>query len=91
MSEQASAKAMEFLTKMGVRVRVNTAVKAYDGYEVSLSTGEKLISRSLVWAAGVRGNPVPGFKPEIINKGNRLLVDHFSRVRGYNNVFAMAT
>ena len=66
-------KALEFLTKMGVRVRVNTAVKAYDGYEVNLSTGEKLISRSLVWAAGVRGNPVSGFKPEMINKGNRLV------------------
>ena len=89
MSEQASAKAMEFLTKMGVRVRVNTAVKAYDGYEVSLSTGEKLISRSLVWAAGVRGNPVSGFNPEIINKGNRLLVDRFNRVRGYDNIFAI--
>jgi len=89
MSEQASAKAMEFLTKMGVRVRVNTAVKSYDGYEVNLSTGEKLISRSLVWAAGVRGNPVSGFKPEVINKGNRLFVDRFSRVRGYDKIFAI--
>ncbi len=89
MSEQASAKALEFLTKMGVRVRLNTAVRSYDGYEVNLSTGEKLISRSLVWAAGVRGNPVSGFKPEAINKGNRLLVDHFSRVKGYDNIFAI--
>ncbi len=89
MSEQASAKALEFLTKMGVRVRVNTAVKSYDGYEVSLSTGEKLISRSLVWAAGVRGNPVAGFLPGTINKGNRLLVDRFSRVKGYDNIFAI--
>jgi len=30
----------------GVNVRLNTAVKSYDGYEVQLSTGEKIISRS---------------------------------------------
>jgi NADH dehydrogenase len=89
MSEQASAKALEFLTKMGVRVRLNTAVKSYDGYEVHLSTGEKLISRSLVWAAGVRGNPVSGFKPGIIKKGDRLSVDHVNRVKGYSNIFAI--
>ncbi len=89
MSPQASAKAMEFLTKMGVRVRVNTAVKSYDGYEVLLSTGEKIVSRSLVWAAGVRGNPIEGFKPESITGGNRLAVDAYNRVKGYDNIFAI--
>ena len=89
MSEQASAKALEFLTRMGVRVRLNTAVKSYDGYEVILSTGEKLISRSLVWAAGVIGNPIEGIKPEMITKGNRLLVDRFNRVHGHENLFAI--
>ncbi len=89
MSKQAGDKALEFLTKMGVQVHLNTAVKSYDGYEIQLSTGEKLISRSLVWAAGVKGNPVSGLNAELISKGNRILVDEFNRVKGYKNIFAL--
>ena len=89
MSVQASAKAYDFLVEMGVKVHLNTAVKSYDGYEVILSTGEKLISRLLVWAAGIMGNPINGFKEEAFTRGNRLLVDEYNRVKGYDNIFAI--
>ena len=89
MSEQAGKKALEFLLEMGVKVHLDTAVKSYDGYEVVLSSGEKLISRSLIWAAGVKGNPVTGLNSEIITKGNRIQVDPFNRVKGYENIFAI--
>jgi len=89
MSEKASAKALEFLEEMGVHVLLNTAVKSYDGYEVELSTGKRLISRSLIWAAGVKGNPIDGLNPESITRGNRLLVDEFNRIKGYENIFAI--
>ena len=89
MSKQAGDKALEFLTKMGVKVHLNTAVKTYDGYEILLSTGEKLISRSLIWAAGVKGNPISGFGSEIITKGSRLEVDEYNRVKGHENIFAI--
>jgi NADH dehydrogenase len=89
MSKQASAKAMEFLTNMGVKVKVNTAVKAFDGDEVLLSTGEKLNSRSLVWAAGVIANPVEGINPDVIGRGKRITVDKFNLVKGYSNIFAI--
>ena len=89
MSEQASTKALEFLQEMGVKVHLNAAVKSYDGYEVLLSSGEKLISKSLIWAAGVKGNPVSGLNPETLTKGNRILVDQYNRVKGYSNIFAI--
>ena len=89
MSEKAGEKALEFLTNMGVKVHLNTAVKSYDGFEIILSTGEKLISRSLIWAAGVKGNPVEGLNPELTTKGNRLMVDEYNRVKGYENIFAI--
>ncbi len=89
MSEQAGKKAHEFLLEMGVKVYLNTAVKSYDGDEVLLSTGEKLVSRSLIWAAGVKGNPIAGLNPEAIAKGNRILVDEFNRVKGHDNIFAI--
>ena len=89
MSEQASAKALRFLTDMGVKVLLNTAVKAYDGQEVVLSTGQKLNTRSLIWAAGVKGSPIQGLPPESIGRGNRVITDKYSRVKGYNNIFAI--
>lgn len=89
MSEQAGKKAYDFLTEMGVKVHLNAAVKSYDGYEIILSTGEKLISKSLIWAAGVKGNPIEGINPEIIARGNRLLVDQYNRLKGYENIFAI--
>lgn len=89
MSVQAGEKALKFLTEMGVKVHLNAAVKSYDGYEIMLSTGEKLISKSLIWAAGVKGNPVEGINPDVVARGNRLLVDEFNRVKGYDNIFAI--
>ncbi len=89
MSDKAGEKALQFLTEMGVKVHLNAAVKSYDGYEVVLSTGEKLISKSLIWAAGVKGNPIEGINPEVIARGNRLQVDEYNRVKGYNNIFAI--
>ncbi|MBX7125314.1 MAG: NAD(P)/FAD-dependent oxidoreductase [Cyclobacteriaceae bacterium] len=89
MSANASAKAQEYLEGMGVKVHLNCAVKSYDGYEVIFNTGERLISRSLIWAAGIKGNPIAGLKPEVIARGNRIKVDEFNRVQGYENIFAV--
>ena len=89
MSAVASKKAQEYLERMGVKVHLNCAVKSYDGYEVLFNTGEKLISRTLIWAAGVKGNPISGLQPETTGPGNRLNVDAFNRVKGYENIFAI--
>lgn len=89
MSEEASRKALEYLQTMGVKVHLNCAVKSYDGNEVVFNTGEKLISSTLVWAAGVQGQPLPGIQPESIGRGQRIKVDEFNRVKGYENIFAI--
>lgn len=89
MSDIAGQKALEYLQKMGVQVHLNTAVKSYDGYEVQFNTGEKLISKTLIWAAGVKGNPVTGIKAESLGKASRVKVDEFNRIKGYENIFAI--
>ncbi|HRG11627.1 MAG TPA: FAD-dependent oxidoreductase, partial [Cyclobacteriaceae bacterium] len=89
MSTQAGEKALQFLNEMGVKVHLNAAVKSYDGYEIVLNTGERLISRSLIWAAGVKGNPIEGIGTEAISRGNRILVDEYNRVKGHENIFAI--
>lgn len=89
MSEAAGTKALEYLRKMGVHVHLNAAVKSYDGYEVIFSNGKRLITRTLMWAAGVKGNPVAGLHAESLGRASRLIVDEFNRVKGYENIFAI--
>ncbi|HYG03885.1 MAG TPA: NAD(P)/FAD-dependent oxidoreductase [Chryseosolibacter sp.] len=89
MSEVAGKKALEYLQGMGVKVHLNCAVKSYDGHQVTFNTGEKLISKTLVWAAGVKGNPVHGLPVESIGRATRIKVDEFNRVKGFDNIFAI--
>jgi NADH:ubiquinone reductase (H+-translocating) len=89
MSKEASDKALEYLQNMGVKVHLNCTVKSYDGYEVVFNTREKLITRTLVWAAGVKGNPIEGLNADVITRGGRIQVDAFNRVKGYENIFAI--
>jgi len=89
MSDVASQKAFEYLEHMGVQVHLNKAVKSYDGYEVVLSSGEKLVTRNMIWAAGVKGQPIAGVRADSIGRAGRLQVDEFNRVLGYKNIFAI--
>ncbi|WP_233507482.1 NAD(P)/FAD-dependent oxidoreductase [Adhaeribacter pallidiroseus] len=89
MSAEASQKARDYLEKFGVKILFNRKVKAYDGYTVTLDNGEKLITRTLIWAAGVTGAPVAGIRKESILRGNRLQTDEYNRVAGYQNLFAI--
>lgn len=89
MSDIASSKALQYLQKMGVKVHLNCAVKSYDGYEVVFNSNEKLITRNLIWAAGVKGQPIAGVKAECIGRAGRIQVDEFNRVKGYENIFAI--
>lgn len=90
MSEISGQKAYEYLTEnFKVHVWLNTKLEDYDGRELTLSNGRKLLSRTVVWAAGVTGNLIEGLPAETITKGNRILVDEFNRVNGFENIFAV--
>lgn len=89
MSAEASEQSLKFLEDYGVKVWLNRRVKAYDGQTVMLDSGEELKAQTLIWTAGVVGSPIKGLKEENITKGNRILVDEYNQVKGYNNIFAI--
>jgi NADH:ubiquinone reductase (H+-translocating) len=89
MSEKSSQKALEYTRKFGVTVILDTVVKSFDGRKAVLSNGEEIPTETLVWAAGVMGNVIPGFQAENIGRGNRLLVNEYNQVNGTENVFAL--
>lgn len=89
MSVDSGEKAKLYLEQMGVTVLTNARVKSYDGYTLEFENGQKLITRTVIWAAGVKGNPVEGLKSESIGPGSRIRVDEFNRVKGLENIFAI--
>lgn len=89
MSNTSSDKVRMYLEKMGVDVKTEAAVRDYDGQTVSLNTGATIESRCLIWAAGVKGVPMPGIPGQSILPNNRILVDDYNRVRDMDGVFAI--
>ncbi|MCX7547258.1 NAD(P)/FAD-dependent oxidoreductase [Xanthomarina sp. F1114] len=90
MSEHASKKAFEFLKKLGVAIHCNTFVKDYNGLVVSTNTDLILESETLIWAAGVTGNPIMGLSENALEKKvNRYRVNKYNQVEGYTNIFAL--
>lgn len=88
MSEKAATKSLEYLQRLGVKVKFGAAVKSYDGLTVKLSDGTEIVTQTLIWAAGVMANLIEGLKPEA-TIGGRYAVDEFNRLNGYENIFAI--
>ena len=89
MSEKSSSQSQKYLERLGVTVMVNTIVKDYDGLKVTLQDGRTINSAMVIWAAGVRGNVPPGIDPSMVVKGNRIKVDRFNKVQGFQNIYAL--
>jgi NADH dehydrogenase len=89
MSTQASKKAFDFLTELGVHVHNGVHVKSYDGHKLVIDNGTEITTRNVLWAAGVRGEVIKGIPQDIIVRGNRIQTDEFNRVKGYANIFAI--
>ncbi|MCW3101719.1 MAG: NAD(P)/FAD-dependent oxidoreductase [Bacteroidetes bacterium] len=89
MSENASKKAHEYLTDLGVNVFLNSRVKDYDGENVFLEGGKAIPTNTLVWAAGVTGNRLEGLDPAVIGRAGRIIVDRQNKVKGSSNIFAI--
>ena len=79
MSDRAGGKALKYLRELGVDVRLKTLTKDYDGEIATLDTGEKIPCKTVIWAAGVKGNLVPGL-PQTAIKASRILTNEFNAV-----------
>jgi NADH:ubiquinone reductase (H+-translocating) len=89
MSEKSSRKAREFLEQSGVKVLLNTKVTGSTEHSVFISPGEKIDTSMIIWTAGIKGNHIEGLDPQVYTKGERIITDRYSRVKGYDNVFAL--
>jgi NADH:ubiquinone reductase (H+-translocating) len=89
MSSKSSIAAEKFLLDLGVVVKKNTRVTDVLENKVTLSTGEIITSRKVIWAAGIIGNTVQGLAHAQIDRSNRIAVDATNKVIGYDNIYAI--
>ena len=90
MSEKSSAAAEKFLTNLGVRIWKNLRVVNYDGRTVTTNSLTIFETSTVIWTAGVSGALISGLKEEaIIEKADRIIVDQYNQVIGYENIFAI--
>ena len=89
MSEKSSEHSREYLERLGVTVLTNTIVKDYDGDKVALQDGNFIRSSIVIWAAGVKGNVPVGIEKELVARGNRIKVDRFNMVQGFQDIYAL--
>lgn len=89
MKEKSSAKALEYLKDLLVDVRLNTTMKDYSDKYVTFGDGTKEYWETVIWTAGVKGEPMPGIPAECLGRGGRIVVDTFNRVKGLEGVMAV--
>ena len=89
MSDEASAKAKEYLTDLGVNLRLGMRITDFDGKYASTNTGDRLRTNNLIWAAGVKANSIEGLPETVIARGGRIKVNSFNQIEGFTNCFAI--
>ncbi|MEL6610777.1 MAG: NAD(P)/FAD-dependent oxidoreductase [Bacteroidota bacterium] len=79
------------LEYIGVDVRLETAVTEVTPTEVRLADGTAIPTQTLIWAAGVRANPLADVLSETEGieqtRGGRLVTDEYLRLPAHPNVF----
>jgi NADH:ubiquinone reductase (H+-translocating) len=89
MNEKSANQAEKYLQKLGVKVLCNAQVSDYDGEKVSIQNSIQIPAKTLVWAAGVSGNKTEGLNPDLYTSSNRIKVNAFSQVEGFDAIYAI--
>jgi len=88
-SARSQAQALRTLTKLGVEVRFHTSIAAVSEHAVELGDGTAIPTRTLVWGAGIKANPLAerlGLAPA---SGGRVPVEPDLSLPGHPEVFVI--
>ena len=90
MSEKSSAQAEKFLENLGVKIWKNVRVTNYDGKIITTNSDLTFDTATVIWTAGVQGAAIVGLHADsLIERVERIRVNQFNQVKGYENVFAI--
>jgi len=77
------------LRARGIEIRTETSTKEITDHDVTLSDGERIFARTVVWTAGVKPSPAVGKLGLPSDRGGRVVVDRTMRVEGFQHVWAI--
>jgi NADH:quinone reductase (non-electrogenic) len=88
MAPQLSRISMRRLQKLGVEVRLKTLASEVTADGLRLRDGTLVNAHTVIWAAGVKSNPLLGPLALPKAKDGRLIVDQFFRAGGRDDVLS---
>jgi NADH dehydrogenase/putative oxidoreductase len=86
--ESLAAVARRALEKLGVEVKIGSRVDAIDAEGVTVS-GQRIIARTVLWAAGVTASPAAKWLGAATDNAGRVKVAADLSVPGHPNVYAI--
>jgi NADH dehydrogenase len=90
MSEKSSLAAARFLENLGVKIWKNVRVTNYDGRTITTNSELSFETATVIWTAGVQGATVAGLDADtLVERVERIRVNQFNQVRGYDTIFAV--
>ncbi|MBE2184160.1 MAG: NAD(P)/FAD-dependent oxidoreductase [Anaerolineae bacterium] len=76
------------LENMGVEMRVNSPVEAIDD-QGAIIKGERVLSRNVIWAAGVRASPASDWLGVPADRSGRVIVNPDLSIPGHPDIFVV--
>ena len=89
MSDKSHKEAYDALIKLGVKIKLNTFVKDFYNDQVTLSNGQTIDAKNLIWAAGITGEIFEGIPKNSMGRGNRIITNEYNKVHGIDDVYAI--
>jgi NADH dehydrogenase len=77
------------LRRRGIDIRTSTTLTSVTDASATLSTGDEIPCRMLVWTAGVRPSPIVAKLGLPLDERGRIRTDEYLRVPGYDGVWAI--
>ena len=81
--------AAQELSGRGVEIHIGTTLRSVTADEAVLGDGTAIPTRTLVWTAGVRPNPLLGELGVPLDERGRVEVDELLRVRGHEHLWGL--
>jgi NADH:ubiquinone reductase (H+-translocating) len=89
MSPKSQKDTHDALRKLGVKIKLKTRVKDFVNDQVLFLEGAPILTKTLIWTAGVTARAFDGIPATSIGRGKRMLVNEFNQVAGVEDVYAI--
>jgi NADH:ubiquinone reductase (H+-translocating) len=88
IGDEARPVITEALSMLGVETRLGVKIVSVNATGITLSSGEFIHARTVVWCAGMAASPIAAELAGEHDRYGRVLVDQFMRATSLTNVFA---